>query len=106
MGNSNYTVVYLSVRVERFLMAHKLFVPCCCRKCMGKTVAIMASAVILAVSSMLSSSSTALAFGQRTLRLSWAMVAYGKESGKSDQRSRRDDLPGKIEGASSSGERE
>lgn len=64
----------------------------------------MASAVILAVSSVPANRSTALAFGQRTSRLSWATVEYEKESSKTDQRFRRLDVPGKIEGVLSLGE--
>lgn len=56
----------------------------------------MASAVILADSSVPANRSTALAFGQRTSRLSWATVEYEKESSKTDQRFRRLDVPGKI----------
>lgn len=64
----------------------------------------MASAVILAVSSVPAIRSTALAFGQRTSRLSWTMLEYDKESSKTDQRFRSLDMPGKIEGVSSLGE--
>lgn len=64
----------------------------------------MASAVILAVSPVLASRSTAFASGQRSSRLSWTTVEYEKERVKADQRSRRRDLPGKIEGVSSSEE--